>query len=281
MFPDALSGERRVKANQLVRRLGDRLAGEGYKGFFEVDVLVDTDADEVYLGELNPRISGASSITNVTAGAYSDMPLFLFHLLEYMGVDYELDVGEINRRWEDLASVDLWSQMIIKETGSTVEQLTAVPHTGQYYTDDAGELRFRRAALDWHQLQNEQECFFLRIYGPGDYRWKGSDLGVLVTKGRLQTEEPDPADVPVPAQPDLAVDSGAPLAPDLISGRESEAASVNDPDEGAPPSPLTGKSRLTGRGRRLVAAIRAQFAGIPVGADFSAPATTVGVKSGG
>ena len=89
MFPDALSGERRVKANQLVRRLGDRLAGEGYNGFFEVDVLVDTDADEVYLGELNPRISGASSITNVTAGAYSDMPLFLFHLLEYMGVDYD------------------------------------------------------------------------------------------------------------------------------------------------------------------------------------------------
>ena len=118
------------------------------------------------------------------------MPLFLFHLLEYMGVDYELDVDEINRRWEDLASVDLWSQMIIKETSPIVEQLTAVPRTGQWYLDDAGELRFRRAALDWHQLQNENECFFLRIYGPGDYRWKGSDLGVLVTKGRLQTEDP-------------------------------------------------------------------------------------------
>ena len=61
MFPDAISGQRRVKANQLVRRLGDRLAGEGYRGFFEVDVLLDTDADEVYLGELNPRISGASA----------------------------------------------------------------------------------------------------------------------------------------------------------------------------------------------------------------------------
>jgi hypothetical protein len=45
---------------------------------------------------------------------------------------------------------------------------------------------FRRAALDWHQLQNESEAFYLRIYGAGDYRWKGADLGVLVTKGRLQ-----------------------------------------------------------------------------------------------
>ena len=122
-----------ASANQLVRRLGDRLAGEGYRGFFEVDVLVDTDTDEVYLGELNPRISGASSITNVTAGAYADMPLFLFHMLEYMDVDYDLDVDEINRRWEDLASVDLWSQMVIKETSPIVEQLTATPRTGQYY----------------------------------------------------------------------------------------------------------------------------------------------------
>jgi hypothetical protein len=47
MYPDALSGEARIKANQLVRRLGDRLSGEGYRGFFEVDVLIDTDADEV------------------------------------------------------------------------------------------------------------------------------------------------------------------------------------------------------------------------------------------
>ena len=290
MYPDALSGESRVKANQLVRRLGDRLAGEGYKGFFEVDVLIDTDTGDVYLGELNPRISGASSITNVTAGAYSDMPLFLFHLLEYMGVDYELDVDEINQRWEDLASVDLWSQMIIKETSPIVEQLTAVPRTGQWYLDDAGELRFRRAALDWHQLQNENECFFLRIYGPGDYRWKGSDLGVLVTKGRLQTEEPpseaEPADwvdVTAPPAPDLAVEGGEGLAPDLIAGRESDAAAVNDPGENADPvtAVLAGKSRLTARGKKLIDAIRSQYAGVPVGAEFTAPATTVGVKSGG
>jgi hypothetical protein len=289
MFPDALSGERRIKANQLVRRLGDRLAGEGYKGFFEVDVLVDIDADEVYLGELNPRISGASSITNVTAGAYSDIPLFLFHLLEYMGVEYDVDVDEINQRWEDLASVDLWSQMVIKETGSMVEQLTQVPRTGQWYTDDDGVLRFRRAALDWHQLQNENECFFLRIYGPGDYRWKGSDLGVLVTKGRLQTEDPEAPGTG--AEPDLAVHSAEKLAPDLLSADESNAAPVGDPAEiddstadaaGAATSPvLTGRSRLTSRGRRLTDAIRTQYVGVPVGSDFVAPANPVGVKSGG
>ena len=188
MFPEVLTGESRRTATQLVRRLGDRLAKEGYRGFFEVDVLVDTDTGEVYLGELNPRISGASSITNVTAGAYADVPLFLFHILEYMNVDYDLDVDEINERWEELAAADVWSQMVMKETDDIVQRLTATPRTGQYSLDANGALVFRRAALDWHQLQNEAEVFFLRIYGPGDYRWKGADLGVLVTKGRLQVD---------------------------------------------------------------------------------------------
>jgi hypothetical protein len=186
MFPEVLTEDLRRRAGDLVERLGDRLGAEGYRGFFEVDVLVDTDTDDVYLGELNPRISGASAITNVTAGAYADVPLFAFHLLEYFDVPFEFDVDEINARWQDLAAEDLWSQMVIKETSSAVQLITEAPLTGQYSYDPSGALVYRRAALDWHQLQNDSEAFFLRIYGAGDYRWKGADLGVLVTKGRLQ-----------------------------------------------------------------------------------------------
>jgi hypothetical protein len=194
MFPEVLTGDLRHRAGDLVERLGDRLGAEGYRGFFEVDVLVDTDTDEVYLGELNPRISGASAITNVTAGAYADVPLFALHLLEYFDVPFEFDVDEINARWRELAAEDLWSQMVIKETSSAVQLITEAPLTGQYSYDPSGSLVYRRAALDWHQLQNESEAFFLRIYGAGDYRWKGADLGVLVTKGRLQRRADSEAD---------------------------------------------------------------------------------------
>jgi hypothetical protein len=190
MFPEVLEGDLRQRASTLVRTLGDRLGAEGYRGFFEVDVLVDTDTDEVYLGELNPRISGASAITNVTAGAYADVPLFLFHLLEFMDVDFDLDVDEINERWRDLAADDLWSQMVIKETRSVIERIDTAAPTGAYLVNPEGALVFQRTALDWHQLQHDGEAFFLRIYGPGDFRWKGADLGVLITKGRLQTARP-------------------------------------------------------------------------------------------
>jgi hypothetical protein len=189
LFPEALSEEHRAVAIEHVRRLGDRLRQEGYRGFFEVDVLVDLDTDQVYLGELNPRISGASSMTNVTAGAYADIPLFLFHLLEFMDVDYEVDIDEINERWRDLAAVDVWAQLIMKETVDSVERILEAPRTGTWHLEDDGSLRFVRVTNDWHDVTHEDECFFLRVYGPGDYRFKGADLGVLVTKGRMQTAD--------------------------------------------------------------------------------------------
>lgn len=187
-FPDVLDDETRAIASDMVRRLGDRLGEEGYMGFFEVDVLIDLDTKDVYLGELNPRISGATSITQVTAGAYADVPLFLFHLLQYMDVELQLDVDEINERWAELAAVDVWSQAVVKEISPGVARIDKAPRTGQYFVDADGGLVYRRPALDWHQLQNSSEVFFMRIYGPGEFRWKGADLGIIVSIGRLQRD---------------------------------------------------------------------------------------------
>jgi hypothetical protein len=60
-------------------------------------------------------------MTNVTAGAYADMPLFLFHLLEYLDLDYKIDVDDINERWSRESAVDVWSQIVLKETSPTVD----------------------------------------------------------------------------------------------------------------------------------------------------------------
>jgi biotin carboxylase len=189
IWPEALSAEHRERARVLTQKLGDRLTVEGYRGFLEIDYLADVDTGELYLGELNPRISGATSMTNTTAGAYADIPLFLFHLLEYLDVDYEVDVDEINARWAKASSVDVWSQLILKETRDRTEQLTQAPKTGIWRLDDeSGRVSFGRWGNDWHSLHDETEAFYLRVLGPGDYRYPGADLGVLVTRSRMQTE---------------------------------------------------------------------------------------------
>jgi biotin carboxylase len=189
IFPDALAPEHRERARELTRRLGDRLAKEGYRGLLEIDYLVNLDDGELYLGELNPRLSGISSMTNVSASAYADMPLFLFHLLEYMDVDYEVDVDDINRRWSSHDATDIWSQLVLKEPNDSVELLTGAPKTGIWRLGDPAGISFSRWGNDWHSLQDDTEGFYLRVLAAGDYRYKGADLGILVSRGRMQTEE--------------------------------------------------------------------------------------------
>lgn len=189
IFPGALSPANRERALQLTRQLGDRLAAEGYRGLLEVDYLVDAHTDELYLGEVNPRLSGISSMTNVSASAYADMPLFLFHLAEYLDVDYEVDVEDLRRRWGNDRLTDVWGQIILKEPDDGVELLSAAPRTGIWRLGKDGRISFSRPAADWHDLADESEGFYLRVLGPGDYRYRGADLGILVTRTRLQGDD--------------------------------------------------------------------------------------------
>jgi hypothetical protein len=156
-----------------------------------VDYLVDADAGELYLGEINPRLSGISSMTNVSASAYADMTLFLFHLLEYMDVEYDIDIDDINRRWSSHAAADRWSQLVLKEPEDSVELLSAAPRTGIWRLSDGGtpQVIFSRWGNDWHSLHDESEGFYLRVLAAGDYRYKGADLGILVTRTRLQSDD--------------------------------------------------------------------------------------------
>ncbi|MGK5682349.1 biotin carboxylase [Actinoplanes sp. URMC 104] len=191
VYLDVLDETQRARARVLTQHLGDRLASEGYRGFFEVDYLVDTDTGELYLGELNPRLSGISSMTNVTAGAYAELPLFLFHLLEYLDVDYEIDVDEINARWADPDTIDVWSQVVIKHTGDETGLIQEAPATGIWRMRPSGELTFDHSDTDWHDLTAGtagRRGFYLRVSGPGDYLYKGADIGILVSRGRLQTD---------------------------------------------------------------------------------------------
>jgi biotin carboxylase len=186
--PGVLSEEQRTLARERTIAMGERLRKEGYLGYFELDFLLDATTGELWLGELNPRVTGASSITNVTAVAYGDMPLFLFHLLEFMDVDYEIEVEELNDRWARASSVDEWTQLILKQTEDVTELITAAPASGIWRMGDAGSIAYARRDTDWHTVADEREAFYLRIAGAGHYRYPGADLGILVTRGRFMDD---------------------------------------------------------------------------------------------
>lgn len=185
IFPGAFSERVRDKARDMAFRFGNQLIKEGYRGYFDLDFLIDEKDGEVYLGELNPRICGASSITNHSAFAYADAPLFLFHLMEFSGVKYEIDVEELNARWAKKEFIDSWSQLVMKHTDMNIDIVTNAPPTGVYRMADDGTVSYDRFDFDRQAIESEREAFFLRITGPGDYRYEGADLGILITRGRV------------------------------------------------------------------------------------------------
>ena len=187
--PDVLTAAQRQLARERTFAMGERLREEGYRGYFELDFLADASTGEMYLGELNPRVTGASSITNVSAVAYGDMPLFLFHLLEFMDLDYYIDVDALNDRWSQAANVDEWTQFILKQTDDAVEMITQAPASGIWSLGGDGHLRYARRDTDWHTVTREDEAFYLRIAAEGQYRYPGADLGILVTRGRFMSED--------------------------------------------------------------------------------------------
>lgn len=186
--PDAFPLEISEQARDLTFKFGEELRKTGYRGYFELDFLIDEDTGEVWLGELNPRVTGASAMTNIASFAFADMPLFLFHLLEFSGQEFDIDIAEVNQRWSNPENIDTWSQLVIKYTKDDVGVIEDAPESGIYRVDESGQLQFDRFDLRRSNVDNATEGFFLRIAGKGDYCYEGADLGILITKGRLMSK---------------------------------------------------------------------------------------------
>lgn len=189
IFAGTFTKSIRDKARIYTEKFGNQLREEGYKGYFELDFLIDQDNGDVYLGELNPRVTGASSITNHAVFALADCPLFVFHILEWMNIDYKLNVAQLNQRWNRPENVDTWSQLVIKHTEDTIDTIRYAPPTGIWVMKEDGTVYYSRYDTHRRAVESEHEAFFLRISNVGDYRYEGADLGILVTRGRLMTDD--------------------------------------------------------------------------------------------
>lgn len=187
--PGAFSAAQSRAAHDHTVKLGDELARLGYRGYFEVDYLIDRDSGELYLGEINPRITGATSMTNLAAFAHADAPLFLFHLLEYDDVDFELDTAALNRRWADPANIDCWSQLVLKRVEPERMIAAAAPRTGVWRMREDGTVEHVRMQTHRRTVEGIDEAFWLRTAAPGDVVDGGDDIGVLVLRERLTTDD--------------------------------------------------------------------------------------------
>jgi D-alanine-D-alanine ligase-like ATP-grasp enzyme len=180
-----ISPDVRRQAGRAVVAMGEQLREEGYWGSFGLDFLLDQDSGALYLGEMNPRITGASPLANLAAHDQHQPPLLLFHLLEWLGLDFSFDIDEYNQRRIDAAPAPNWSQLIIDNISDESKTMTTVPLSGIWQLQPDGGPCFSRQALNMQAITDESEALFMRTIDAGQTTVKGGCVGRLTLRGRL------------------------------------------------------------------------------------------------
>jgi len=180
LYDAAFSAEIRQQVQRKTQAMGDALYQRGYRGAFELDYLIDQDTGEVYLGELNARITGISAMTNMSDFSAAQVPLFLFHLLEYdASVDLTLDVEAFNQHQLLQGAAGTAAQVILKYTAAPLNVITEAPVSGVYAKGSDGRLTLQKVGYSRRDALAADEAYVLRIQQAGEYAYQGGDLAIM------------------------------------------------------------------------------------------------------
>jgi len=69
----------------------------GYKGIFGLDFVLDEEDRKLYVVECNPRLVASYPTLNMAQLLNNEPSILAFHVLEFLNIDYEINLEEINR----------------------------------------------------------------------------------------------------------------------------------------------------------------------------------------
>lgn len=122
----------RTTMQKIAQFIGQKLIDMGYRGIFGIDFLVD-DSGEVFVLEVNPRITGATPLLTALYSAESYVPFYLLHILEIMKQSYQIDSGSVSFDAYDTAHSG--SLMILHSQRTTRVEVVETLQTGIYSAD--------------------------------------------------------------------------------------------------------------------------------------------------
>lgn len=79
--------------------IGRRFGREGYRGILGIDFLLDRETGRLYPLEVNPRLTGALPMLSLMHLSRGVVPLEVPHLLEFLGIPYEVEEGLARERY--------------------------------------------------------------------------------------------------------------------------------------------------------------------------------------
>jgi hypothetical protein len=176
------SEDSQKQATEIGRKFGDYIYKNGYRGIFGLDLIVDENG-KVWPVECNPRETDAFPLITMLQMESGTVPMQVFHNLEHLNFDYEIDFKEIDKTYKVNYNA---SQIIIfnKSTEFVVDRKTI---KAGVYRMDGEELVFVRPGFATWDIENENEFLLTEDIAkePGNIYDPHERLLRLIRKGPM------------------------------------------------------------------------------------------------
>jgi len=150
-------------------RIGQFLASLGYRGIMGIDFLMDKKDHTLYPVEINPRLTGAFPMLSRLHMEKGIIPMEVFHLLEFLGMPYELDICAMNAQYDQpVRGSHLLLFVLSPEEKLAGEGLEPGLYGRSSERDkfSRGEYSFLSEAMGFVDIRNKEQ--FIVIEGPPD-----------------------------------------------------------------------------------------------------------------
>ena len=140
---------------KIAQKLSGYMWGRGYRGIFGIDLIVDEEANEVYPVECNTRYTGAFPMLSMLHVQNGAIPMDLFHILEFLDVDYEIDVDALNEAYRKPIT---GAHIILFNKGHVPLRVGGDARSGVYrYDPGRHRIEFVRGGVRYDDLREEDE----------------------------------------------------------------------------------------------------------------------------
>ena len=192
------SPEAQAEGEKLCRQWGEYIYKKGYKGIFGVDVMVDKN--KIYPIECNARYTGAFPVLTMMQVEAGVMPFDVWHLAEWLGLDYEMDLEEVNKLYRQpmkgaqivMHNLEKEEVKVTKSMKAGVYQINSksqILNSKQFQSSNL-QIKYMREGFSLLDLRADNEFLLAdRVVEKGSFLKSRSRMGRLVFKRQIVDKE--------------------------------------------------------------------------------------------
>jgi len=136
-------------------RVGEAMREQGFRGLFGLDFVV---GEEVRIIEINARPPASVPTFTQLEHEQDTVPLLGLHLLQFLGIAYEINIPEINQQKFGIPLRG--SKLVFRNTSGDRYSVKGDLKAGVYKISDAGEMTYLRPGFSLSSISNNKEALF-------------------------------------------------------------------------------------------------------------------------